>query len=258
MGNLFSKPGPQGPQGKVGPVGPQGKNGLQGPKGEKGDKGDKGDQGIQGLKGDKGDKGDKGEQGLQGLKGEMGPSGVTYSTYQDVYDFSLGGNKTDRGNSGDSRALVKELVNNKPTLMINYKGDFTGGVNIDSDLSVNGKIKGSYGPFQIKFQDNKCLDSGQFFEGGMGVSSCDINNAYQRWSYNPITSKLKTETGDFCLEASGEKFIMAKCEDKISQAFDKDGKKLTDGNRCMDTGNTNRAHTCEKGNKYQELMFVQL
>ena len=54
------------------------------------------------------------------------------------FDLTLGsGDQVSRGNSGSSRALVK-LTGSK--LFINYAGDFTGGVVIDSDTSVSGKL----------------------------------------------------------------------------------------------------------------------
>jgi hypothetical protein len=54
--------------------------------------------------------------------------------YLNTTDFRLGKNLTARGDSGDSRALVKY---NNNTLVINYAKDFTGGVRVDSDLSMN-------------------------------------------------------------------------------------------------------------------------
>ncbi len=53
-------------------------------------------------------------------------------------DFFLGNtDQTSRGNSGLSRALVKDLSN---FLTINYNGDFAGGTRINSNLEVTGKI----------------------------------------------------------------------------------------------------------------------
>jgi hypothetical protein len=50
------------------------------------------------------------------------------------FDFLLGtSNQSDRGNSGVSRALVKDASS---TLVLNYAGDFTGGVRIDSNVTA--------------------------------------------------------------------------------------------------------------------------
>ncbi|NDD67294.1 hypothetical protein EBZ35_06565, partial [bacterium] len=51
------------------------------------------------------------------------------------YDFVLGSrDQVSRGNSGASRALVKD---SSATLVLNYAGDFTGGARVDSDLAFN-------------------------------------------------------------------------------------------------------------------------
>jgi len=53
-------------------------------------------------------------------------------------DFVLGNtDQSTRGNSGGSRALVKD---SGATLALNYAGDFTGGVRVDSRISVGGTI----------------------------------------------------------------------------------------------------------------------
>jgi hypothetical protein len=52
------------------------------------------------------------------------------------FDFILGNaDQSSRGNSGDSRALVKDAGN---TLHINFAGDYTGGTYVDTGLAVNG------------------------------------------------------------------------------------------------------------------------
>lgn len=57
------------------------------------------------------------------------------------YDLRLGfADQVTRGNSGDSRALVKEVGSK---LIVNYAGDFTGGVEVQSDLVVTGTINGA-------------------------------------------------------------------------------------------------------------------
>jgi hypothetical protein len=54
------------------------------------------------------------------------------------FDFVLGnGNQSVRGNSGSSRALVKDTGT---ILALNYNGDFTGGVRVDSRISVGGTV----------------------------------------------------------------------------------------------------------------------
>jgi hypothetical protein len=57
------------------------------------------------------------------------------------FDFRLGSSdQSTRGNSGSSRALVKD---SSVTLVLNYGGDFTGGVRVDSNLSSTGTITGT-------------------------------------------------------------------------------------------------------------------
>jgi len=51
------------------------------------------------------------------------------------YDLNLGFGDTIRGSSGNARALVKDY---NSTLVINYNGDFTGGVNIHSNVLITG------------------------------------------------------------------------------------------------------------------------
>ncbi len=54
------------------------------------------------------------------------------------FDFVLGNtDQTTRGNSGSSRAFVKDTGN---ILKINFEGDFTGGTFVDSNLRVDGHI----------------------------------------------------------------------------------------------------------------------
>lgn len=57
------------------------------------------------------------------------------------FDFSLGyGDQSSRGNSGLSRALVKETG---PRLVVNYNGDFTAGVQIGGTLNTSGVGSGA-------------------------------------------------------------------------------------------------------------------
>lgn len=54
------------------------------------------------------------------------------------FDFKMGFNdQVSRGSSGTSRALVKESGS---VLTVNYQGDFTGGVKVDSNLNVAGTL----------------------------------------------------------------------------------------------------------------------
>lgn len=57
--------------------------------------------------------------------------------YKKQTDFILGSELTTRGNSGLSRAMVKDDDNK---LVLNYKNDFTGGVVIGSNTKVNGIV----------------------------------------------------------------------------------------------------------------------
>jgi len=66
------------------------------------------------------------------------------ANFRNLADLQLGTDRVDRGNSGDSRALVKD---NGSTLAINYQGDYTNGVRIDgtkvdmrTDLIVTGSV----------------------------------------------------------------------------------------------------------------------
>ncbi|MBD2253375.1 DUF6519 domain-containing protein [Nostoc parmelioides] len=69
---------------------------------------------------------------------EGGNLKVSGCLIQKGYDFVLGKeNKGDRGDTGLSRALVK---NYNSILVINYANDFKGGVKIDSNLEVTGNV----------------------------------------------------------------------------------------------------------------------
>ena len=117
--------GLQGIQGVAGVAGPKGDQGIPGVPGVAGPKGDQGIPGVQGLPGIVGMQGDRGIQGIQGDQGIQGIPG----NYDGVFDFPLGkGNQIDRGNTGASRALVKYQGS---TLVMNYAGDFTGGIRFD-------------------------------------------------------------------------------------------------------------------------------
>ena len=128
--------GDQGLKGDTGPLGPKGDSGPKGdigpsggPKGDTGPQGIKGDQGLVGAKGDTGLQGVKGDQGLVGAKGDTGPS-----AYSNQFDLSLGSFDKTRGDTGPSRALVKD---NGGILTVNYGNDFKG-VNLNGPLNING------------------------------------------------------------------------------------------------------------------------
>lgn len=139
--------GPQGPAGPVGTVGQQGPNGIglqkvsydqatgnlvftmtnntsQGPFNVRGAQGLVGPAGAIGPQGPVGKNGAQGPVGPAGAIGPQGPAG----NYANTFDFVLGnGNQRDRGDTGLSRALVKD---GKGQLTINYANDFAGGVNV--------------------------------------------------------------------------------------------------------------------------------
>jgi hypothetical protein len=64
--------------------------------------------------------------------------GVSGNITNGGFDFILGNtDQSSRGNSGASRALIKD---NGAVLVLNYAGDFTGGTRIDSTLRVTGDV----------------------------------------------------------------------------------------------------------------------
>ena len=70
-------------------------------------------------------------------------SGLTVSSNitNGGFDFILGNSdQSSRGNSGSSRAFVK---GSSATLIVNYAGDFSGGVSVQSNLSSTGEISGT-------------------------------------------------------------------------------------------------------------------
>lgn len=68
-----------------------------------------------------------GQQGIQGVQGMPG-------NYDNQFDFTLGSsNQTDRGDTGKSRAIVKETGQK---LVLNYNNDFKGGARFDSDIEI--------------------------------------------------------------------------------------------------------------------------
>ena len=94
-------------------------------------------------------------------------------------DFVLGNtDQSTRGNSGNSRALVKDTGT---ILALNYAGDFTGGVRVDSRISVGGTITATANNSLTETRGShlRITNSG----GGDSVISWDNTNgnANQRW-----------------------------------------------------------------------------
>jgi hypothetical protein len=72
--------------------------------------------------------------------GQLYVKGVVNCNYVENrgFDFRLGsGDQVSRGNTGGSRALVKDTG---ARLTINYGADFSGGVEVDSSMKVNGQL----------------------------------------------------------------------------------------------------------------------
>jgi hypothetical protein len=96
------------------------------------------------------------------------------------FDFILGNtDQSTRGNSGLSRALVKDTGT---ILALNYAGDFTGGVRVDSRISVGGTITATTSNAATETRGTfvRLTNAGN---GGDSVISWDntYNNANQRW-----------------------------------------------------------------------------
>ena len=145
--------GPQGPRGLTGPQGlpgPIGPQGLPGPAGKDGMQGPLGPIGLTGPAGKDGPPGPIGLTGPQGLPGPAGKDGqpgpaATLSAqlaaaFPDPWDLVLGNTDKSRGDTGASRALVKD---GGSKLTINYADDFSGGVNLNAKggFDVNGVSK---------------------------------------------------------------------------------------------------------------------
>ena len=138
---------------------------------------------------------------------------VTENITNGGFNFVLGnGDQSTRGGSGSSRALVKD---SSATLALNYAGDFTGGVRVDSIISVGGTITATVNNTLTETRGTflRLTNAGN---GGDAVMSWDntYDNANQRWyagidvsdSYawklaNPIAANFNNE--EFGRLASG-------------------------------------------------------
>lgn len=115
--------------------------------------------------------------GIATVNGTLNVSGNTTSG---GFDFILGNtDQSSRGNSGSSRALVKD---SSSTLALNYGGDFSGGVRVDSNISIAGTTtvyRTSTGT-ETRGTFLRLTNAGN---GGDSVISWDstYNNANQRW-----------------------------------------------------------------------------
>ena len=98
------------------------------------------------------------------------------------FDFVLGNtDQSARGNSGNSRALVKDAGS---TLVLNYGGDFTGGVRVDSGVKVNSNVSvggivtidGGDGGVALRLNSGGDLQFFNAANNGSAVLYCDTNN----------------------------------------------------------------------------------
>lgn len=111
-----------------------------------------------------------------------GTLGVTGGVTNGGFDFVLGNaDQSTRGNSGSSRALVKSSGN---ILTVNFANDFTGGVLVDSILTVGGfecrvgtndqSSRGNTGDSRALFKDlfgALAINKGGDFYGGVRIDS---------------------------------------------------------------------------------------
>jgi len=92
------------------------------------------------------------------------------------FDFVLGNtDQSTRGNSNNSRALVKDAG---ATLVLNYAGDFTGGVRVDSIMSFSSTvtINGGGGGTALQLNSGGDLRLFNAANNGSAVLYCDNNN----------------------------------------------------------------------------------
>ena len=118
-----------------------------------------------------------------GIATVNGSLNVTSNITNGGFDFILGNtDQSTRGNSGLSRALVKDSRILPSTLTLNYDGDFTGGVRVDSKISVGGTITATTSNAATETRGTfvRLTNAGN---GGDSVISWDntYNNANQRW-----------------------------------------------------------------------------
>ena len=88
------------------------------------------------------------------------------------FEFHLGnGDQVSRGDSGYSRAIIKDASN---TLAINYANDFTGGTRIDSKVGIGGGVGGYQLAIQNSSGANLMLDNAT--QSGSQYSSILFSN----------------------------------------------------------------------------------
>jgi hypothetical protein len=129
------------------------------------------------------------------------------------YDLKIGvGNQVDRGDSGASRALVKEAGTLPASkLVINYAGDFTGGVQVQSNLAVTGNvvatgsITGATGVFSGAVSVGSLTSGTGTFSGAVSASSFSTAGGISCGSIN-ISGSLNGNTGTFSSTLSASNF----------------------------------------------------
>ena len=215
------------------------------------------------------------------------------STYNpaNVFDFILGSaDQTTRGDTGPSRAMVKE--SNK-VLTINYGNDFSGGTRINSDMQVTGNawidgdlkarkniyVDGSViqtgGPaksLRIASNMNKCLDNNAgILANGNKLQNWDCNNGTaQQWIYGTDGTIRPIADRSYCVDVPGgnfanyQKLQLYKCNDGNAQKFTYNAttqQLKSQNNMCIDNGgNTDNGTAfhlidCSGDNQNQKFQF---
>ena len=139
----------------------------------------------------------------------IGSSLITGISTVGGFDFILGStDQSTRGNSGSSRALIKDT---NSILALNYAGDFTGGVRVDSKISVGGTITatvnntltetrgshlritniGSGGDAVISWDNNLSGSNKQRWYAGI-----DVSDSYAWKLAKPLTTDFDNENFD--------------------------------------------------------------
>ena len=167
------------------------------------------------------------------------------------FDFNLGNNdQKSRGDTGPSRALVKD---NSGVLAINYGGDFSGGVRVDSNVGINGNVFQSWGPTKSIRQTRnmfKCLDNagGTLANGNKIQTSSCTNDWNQQWVYGTDGTIRPIKNKGYCLDVPGGNFNakqplqLYQCNGGNAQNFTynpstKQFISIGNSTYCLDTGN---------------------